>query len=119
MVEFRQGRNIIFSRAAITSEQPKYLKFSPSTVRLDSSFCGADLVTLEKCMPIRVVREAEFFAISFYKDSRIAAYFRVGKNILRMVRSGFSVENAADVSVLRDIFDSMLLRKLSMSGTPA
>lgn len=56
-----------------------------------------EYVTLEKCMPIRVVREAEFFAISFYKDSRIAAYFRVGKNILRMVRSGFSVENAADV----------------------
>lgn len=36
-------------------------------------------VTLEKCRPVRLVREAEYFAMSFYRDSRIAVYFRVRK----------------------------------------
>lgn len=53
--------------------------------------------TIEKCMPVRLISESECFAISFYKDSRVAVYFRVRKTVLRMVRSGFSCEAAADM----------------------
>lgn len=54
-------------------------------------------VTIEKCTPVRLVREAECFAISFYDDSRIAVYFRVRKTVLRMVKTGISCDDAADV----------------------
>lgn len=54
-------------------------------------------VTLEKCTPVSIVREAECFAISFYKDSRVAVYFRVRKTVLRMVRSGMSRDEAANL----------------------
>lgn len=54
-------------------------------------------VTIERCIPVRLVREAECFAISFYSDSRIAVYFRVRKTVLRMVRNGFSCDTAANI----------------------
>lgn len=54
-------------------------------------------VTLEKCIPVRLVSEAESFAMSFYKDSRIAVYFRVRRSILRMCRDGFTPDDASDM----------------------
>lgn len=52
-------------------------------------------VTLEKCTPVRIVREAECFAMTFYGDSRVAVYFRVRRTVLRMVKDSFSCEAAA------------------------
>lgn len=54
-------------------------------------------VTLERCTPLVLVQQAECFAISFYDDSRIAAFFRVGRCVLRMVKSRFSSDEAAKV----------------------
>lgn len=54
-------------------------------------------VTLERCTPVRIVREAECFAMTFYEDSRAAVYFRVRKTVLRMVKSGFSCQAAAEM----------------------
>lgn len=68
-------------------------------------------VTLEKCCPVRLVREAEYFAMSFYRDSHIAVYFRVRKKVLRMVKSGFSCEAAADM--MCDFFQSAGLSDMS------
>lgn len=70
-----------------------------------------EYVTLEKCRPVRIVREAECFAMSFYKDSRISVYFRVRKTMLRMVRRGFSCEAAADM--MCDFFQSAVLPDMS------
>lgn len=61
-------------------------------------------VTIERCMPVRIVREAECFAVTFYDDSRVAVYFRVGKTVLRMVQSGFSRDAAVDI--MCDFFKS-------------
>lgn len=61
-------------------------------------------VTIEKCIPVRIIRESECFAISFYDDSRMAIYFRVRKTVLRMVKSGVSCNAAADI--MCDFFHS-------------
>ncbi len=66
-----------------------------------------EYVTLEKCMPVKLVREAEIFAISFYKDSHVAVYFRIGKNTLRMSHYGFTCDDAADM--MCDFFRSVEL----------
>lgn len=70
-----------------------------------------EYVTLEKCRPVRIVKDAEAFAITFYKDSRIAAYFRVKKTVLRMSKSGFNCEDAADI--MCDFFQSAELPDMS------
>lgn len=54
-------------------------------------------VSLEKCIPVRIVREAEAFAVTYYADLRMTVYFRVRKTVLRMVRKGVSREEAADI----------------------
>lgn len=64
-------------------------------------------VTLEKCAPVRIEREAECFAITVYDDSRAAVYFRVRKTVIRMVKSGFSREAAA--GMLLGFFHSAVL----------
>ncbi|MDE5669128.1 MAG: hypothetical protein K2I24_06300, partial [Duncaniella sp.] len=55
---------------------------------------ASEYVTLEKCQPVKIIREAEAFAMTFYKDSRIAVYFRVRKTVLRMCKSGIDCEKA-------------------------
>lgn len=54
-------------------------------------------VTIERCTPVRLVREAECFAMSFYSDSHMAVYFRVRETVFRMVCNGFSCDTAADI----------------------
>ncbi|MDE6821413.1 hypothetical protein [Bacteroides acidifaciens] len=84
----------------LITENGKERTSNVTVVRIMEAVYKVDIheyVTIEKCLPVRLIRSAELFALSFYKDSHIAAYFRVGKTILRMVRSGFSVENATDV----------------------
>ncbi|WP_297643673.1 hypothetical protein [uncultured Bacteroides sp.] len=69
-------------------------------------------VTLERCTPVRLVREAECFAITFYEDSRVAIYFRVRKTMLRMVKGGFSCDAAADL--MCDFFCSARLPDMTL-----
>lgn len=54
-------------------------------------------VTLERCQPVVLVRQAEAFAITYYADSGLAVYFRVSRTVLRMKRSGVTWEEAADI----------------------
>ncbi|MDE5693825.1 MAG: hypothetical protein K2I09_07910, partial [Duncaniella sp.] len=68
---------------------------------------ASEYVTLEKCQPVKIIREAEAFAMTFYKDSRIAVYFRVRKTVLRMCKSGIDCEKA--IGMMCDFFHSAKL----------
>lgn len=68
-------------------------------------------VTLEKCQPVTLVRQAAAFAITYYKDSRISVYFKVRKTVVRMCKSGFNCEDAADI--MCDFFQSAELPDMS------
>ncbi|MCM1177645.1 MAG: hypothetical protein NC308_11930 [Clostridium sp.] len=54
-------------------------------------------VTIEKCRPAVVVQDASVFAISFYKDSRISVYFKIGGTVLRTSASGCTCREAAEM----------------------
>lgn len=68
---------------------------------------ASEYVTLEKCQPVKIIREAEAFAMTFYKDSRIAVYFRVQKTVLRMCKCGIDCEKA--IGMMCDFFHSAKL----------
>ncbi len=54
-------------------------------------------VILERCTPMKLISQAECFAISFYSDSRVAVFFRVQKTELCMIRYEVSRDVAADI----------------------
>ncbi|MCB6971129.1 MULTISPECIES: hypothetical protein [Butyricimonas] len=56
-----------------------------------------EYVYLMRCRPVILVREAECFALCFYSDLSFAAFFEVRGMIFRMVKSGVSYDEAADI----------------------
>ena len=66
-----------------------------------------EYVTLEKCIPVIIMRRAEAIAMSYYKSSRVAVHFRVERSILRMVRDNVRRDEAADM--MCDFFQSAKL----------
>ncbi len=55
------------------------------------------IVTLEKCQPVIINNRASVFAISFYDDSRVAVFFKIEGSVMRMVDTGYTSEQVADM----------------------
>lgn len=92
-----------------TTRRPQYILITKNGKERTSNVTDAKIiravyeindngyVTIEKCIPVKVMKEAECFAMTFYRDLRVAAYFRVRKTVLRMIKMGLSCDAAADV----------------------